>query len=98
MKNYILIGIIGVLIIGGYLVYQWSFRPTTPSTQPESSTPTTQINDRCKLEPETGSCKARFIRYYFDQEEKTCKEFIWGGCEGKIPFETLKECQETCES
>ena len=52
---------------------------------------------RCSLQPEVGPCDAAFIRYYYDQEDGICKEFVWGGCEGVVPFETLEECQEECE-
>lgn len=48
----------------------------------------------CSLEPETGDCKAAIPRYYYDKKEGICKEFIWGGCEGTVPFETLEECQD----
>lgn len=53
--------------------------------------------NRCALQPETGPCKAKFTRYYFNQNERTCKEFTWGGCQGVVPFETLNECQGVCE-
>jgi len=52
---------------------------------------------RCNLEPESGTCKARISRYYFNQQEGICKEFIWGGCGGVVPFETLEECKKICE-
>lgn len=29
---------------------------------------------------------------------KSCKAFTWGGCQGSVPFETLKECRNTCGS
>lgn len=50
----------------------------------------------CSLEPDPGLCKAYIKRYYYDQTEKKCKEFIWGGCDGVVPFETLEECKQ-CE-
>lgn len=53
-------------------------------------------NSNCNLEPDPGVCEAYFPKYYFDQEAQTCKEFIWGGCEGTVPFETLEDC-EACE-
>lgn len=46
----------------------------------------------CDLEPDPGPCFAAFRRYYFDKEEQQCKEFVWGGCNGTVPFETLEEC------
>jgi len=58
--------------------------------------PDTLIPEACTLAPEIGPCEALFIRYYYDQTDGICKEFIWGGCEGTVPFETLEACQE-CE-
>ena len=51
---------------------------------------------RCRLAPETGPCFASMPRYYYDREEKRCKEFTWGGCDGVVPFETLEACK-ACE-
>ena len=48
----------------------------------------------CDLIPNQGPCEAYFPKYYFDQEEKMCKEFIWGGCDGVVPFNTLEQCEE----
>ena len=55
-------------------------------------------NDKnnCALEPDPGNCKASFPRYYYDRVEKMCKEFIWGGCGGTVPFDSMKECK-ACE-
>ena len=50
----------------------------------------------CGLIPDSGPCEAAIVRYYFDQEEQKCTEFIWGGCDGVVPFETLEECLQ-CE-
>jgi len=46
----------------------------------------------CDLQPEVGPCDAAFPRYYYDQDSMKCKQFIWGGCGGVVPFETLEEC------
>ncbi|QKZ13493.1 BPTI/Kunitz domain-containing protein [Spirosoma sp. KUDC1026] len=53
-------------------------------------------SERCQLEPDSGPCYAYTIRYYCDKKEKRCKEFVYGGCGGTVPFETLAQCQE-CE-
>jgi hypothetical protein len=53
-------------------------------------------NDRCLLVPDPGFCQAAIPKYYYDQQEKKCKEFTWGGCGGVVPFETLEACKE-CE-
>ncbi|MFN8356781.1 MAG: BPTI/Kunitz domain-containing protein [Spirosomataceae bacterium] len=50
----------------------------------------------CQLAPEAGPCYALHKRYYYDKNEKRCKEFTWGGCEGVVPFETLEACK-ACE-
>ncbi len=51
---------------------------------------------KCSLKPETGPCKAFFKKYYYDADNKTCKSFIWGGCGGLVPFDTLEDCNKTC--
>lgn len=48
----------------------------------------------CTLVPDAGMCNAAFVRYYFDPKEKKCKPFVWGGCGGVVPFQTLQECQD----
>jgi len=48
---------------------------------------------KCDLEPDPGLGKAHFPKYYFDKEEQKCKEFIWGGYDGVVPFDTIEECQ-----
>jgi hypothetical protein len=50
----------------------------------------------CDLIPDPGYCRAAIPRYYFDKKEGKCKEFIWGGCDGVVPFKTLEECK-LCE-
>lgn len=51
---------------------------------------------RCYLKPEIGPCEAAIPRYYYDQKDGECKEFIWGGCQGVVPFETMEACQKSC--
>lgn len=53
---------------------------------------------KCSLKPETGPCKALFKKYYYDVGSKTCKSFIWGGCGGVVPFDTLEDCNKACIS
>ena len=55
-----------------------------------------ETNAACRQKPETGPCKGLFRIYYFDSAARTCKEFIWGGCQGSVPFKTLDECQKAC--
>ena len=56
-----------------------------------------ELPESCYLEPDPGSCKASIPRFYFDQVEEKCKEFIYGACDGVVPFITLEECQDSCE-
>ena len=56
-----------------------------------------EINDAsCNLIPDPGPCKGAFIKYYFDQSEKKCKTFVYGGCDGLVPFETMEDCTKKC--
>lgn len=55
-----------------------------------------KLDEKCSLEPDPGMCKAAMPRYYYDKETKKCTQFVWGGCGGVVPFETLAECQTAC--
>ena len=52
---------------------------------------------RCGLVPDPGVCRAAIPKFYFDQSAQTCREFIWGGCGGTVPFDTLRQCRSVCE-
>ncbi|KAJ3036222.1 hypothetical protein HDV00_002976 [Rhizophlyctis rosea] len=54
--------------------------------------------DSCSLKPETGPCRALFYKYYYDSAAGQCKQFVWGGCGGVVPFQTETECEKSCES
>ena len=47
---------------------------------------------QCNLTPNPGPCEAYIPKYYYDQNDQECKEFIWGGCGGTVPFDTMEEC------
>jgi hypothetical protein len=55
-------------------------------------------SDRCLLKPDPGPCKALFQYYYYDAAVGKCREFIYGGCAGAVPFKTVEECRAACES
>ena len=46
----------------------------------------------CSLNPEVGQCNGAFPKYYFNKQTMKCDSFIWGGCNGIVPFETFEEC------
>jgi hypothetical protein len=50
----------------------------------------------CDLKPESGRCRAAIERFWYDPMSGTCRVFIWGGCDGVVPFGTLEDCQSTC--
>nr|XP_022323188.1 kunitz-type U19-barytoxin-Tl1a-like [Crassostrea virginica] len=58
----------------------------------------TESEDSVCLQPKKpGPCKARMERFYFDQKTKSCKEFIYGGCQrNDNNFKTQEECEEKC--
>ena len=51
----------------------------------------------CYLEPDPGPCFGYMPMYYFNQDSESCEMFIYGGCAGLVPFESISECQNTCE-
>lgn len=55
-----------------------------------------RLPENCYLPPESGKCRAAITRWYVDERSHACKAFIWGGCEGVVPFETLEDCQAQC--
>jgi hypothetical protein len=54
------------------------------------------LHANCALKPEAGPCRMAVKRYYYDPETKKCKEFLYGGCKGVVPFETLEACRLGC--
>eukprot|EP00803_Ostreobium_quekettii_P002652 evm.model.scf_2044.2 EVM.evm.TU.scf_2044.2 scf_2044:21751-25745(+) len=53
--------------------------------------------DECSLAPDSGPCRAAFQRYHYDPQDGTCKQFIYGGCQGnENNFETPEACQTAC--
>lgn len=50
----------------------------------------------CRALPDRGPCKGLFEGWYFDQKSRSCKSFVWGGCQGNVPFKTEDECKKRC--
>lgn len=52
--------------------------------------------DPCSMKPEVGHCKAAIPRFFYDETAQVCRQFIWSGCQGRVPFETLEACEAAC--
>ncbi|MEZ4450909.1 MAG: BPTI/Kunitz domain-containing protein [Nannocystaceae bacterium] len=77
---------------------------TDPSATDPSATGTTDepettgaSDDRCQQVPEGGSCDAAFEKWAFDPVSGRCYSWIYGGCDGVVPFDDLETCQTQCE-
>ncbi|XP_075723107.1 kunitz-type serine protease inhibitor A-like isoform X2 [Rhipicephalus microplus] len=52
---------------------------------------------KCYLPPETGVCRARITKWYFDRRTDSCRSFIYGGCGGnENKFSSEEECLAEC--
>lgn len=52
----------------------------------------------CYEKPDSGRCKAAHTRYFHDPDTGECRAFIWGGCGGNVPFETMEACVRACQA
>ncbi|CAF0753758.1 unnamed protein product [Didymodactylos carnosus] len=53
--------------------------------------------DICTIEKDPGPCDQYRIMWYYDQQEKKCKNFYYGSCGGSSNrFSTEQECQLRC--
>lgn len=52
----------------------------------------------CQETPSSGRCNDSLTRFYYDADWQECRAFIWGGCNGNAPFETMRDCTETCDA
>lgn len=53
--------------------------------------------ETCLLPPDEGPCRARIPSYYYDRYTQSCRQFMYGGCEGNANnFETWAACDEAC--
>lgn len=55
------------------------------------------ISSYCLYPPESGPCKAYFVRYYYDDIAGKCENFVYGGCGGnENNFEDFSSCMQAC--
>lgn len=57
-----------------------------------------QSDGVCGLKMDQGNCFARHLMYFYDSEEKVCRLFLYGGCQGNgNRFETKEACESMCQ-
>ena len=53
--------------------------------------------DRCKAPADTGPCRARMRKWYYDAGKKRCFPFMYGGCGGNSnKYDNENECIQKC--
>ncbi|XP_054352891.1 tissue factor pathway inhibitor 2 isoform X3 [Pongo pygmaeus] len=59
--------------------------------------PTGNNAEICLLPLDYGPCRALLARYYYDRYTQSCRQFLYGGCEGNANnFYTWEACDEAC--
>ncbi|XP_037667698.1 eppin-like [Choloepus didactylus] len=54
--------------------------------------------DICKMPKKSGPCMAYFRRWWYDKENNTCYNFIYGGCQGNNNnFQSKALCEINCQ-
>uniref|UniRef100_A0A023GCG9 Putative bpti/kunitz family of serine protease inhibitor n=1 Tax=Amblyomma triste TaxID=251400 RepID=A0A023GCG9_AMBTT len=55
--------------------------------------------DECTYPPETGPCKGRMPRFFYNINTSECEEFVYGGCHGnENNFRTYEDCENQCKT
>lgn len=53
----------------------------------------------CSQEPDGGSCRGVYKRFFYDPSRQSCQEFEYGGCRGnQNNFLTSEICMNSCSS
>ncbi|ELU04243.1 hypothetical protein CAPTEDRAFT_219882 [Capitella teleta] len=54
--------------------------------------------EACRTLPTRGPCQASHLRWYYDNETNSCRDFIYGGCHGSPNnFRSLNLCEDKCK-
>lgn len=73
--------------------------PLSPDPQSPQGGIRPSRDPSCLLSSDAGTCKAYIPSVYYDQNENSCKMFIYGGCGGNANrFDSRKECEAKCVS
>ncbi|XP_070600488.1 kunitz/BPTI-like toxin [Erythrolamprus reginae] len=77
----------GLLLLLGLLALWAELTPVYGDGRPEF----------CYFPSETGPCRGKMPRFYYNSTSNQCQMFIYGGCGGNANnFETKKACHFTC--
>ena len=53
--------------------------------------------DICALPKQTGPCRGRIEKFYYDSQTQQCLPFVYGGCRGnENNFNSVDDCREAC--
>lgn len=53
----------------------------------------------CALPAESGECRGRILKWFYNKETRLCESFTYSGCHGnENNFETQDKCLQTCSS
>ncbi|XP_063221793.1 papilin isoform X2 [Bacillus rossius redtenbacheri] len=56
-----------------------------------------RVMDICALPKDMGPCPGAILRWHYDATDETCKQFVYGGCQGNANrFRTEEECRSEC--
>ncbi len=79
-------------------VFAWSCNTVSEKREAldNRSGKNTPNSETCLKKPDRGPCRAMMKGYYFDQSERKCKEFVYGGCQGSLPFTSKEDCERLC--
>jgi hypothetical protein len=63
----------------------------------DSFAPGDSLHVSCLQRPDPGPCRGAKEAYFYDYKTDSCRRFVWGGCRGNVPFETLEQCLKLCK-
>jgi hypothetical protein len=59
--------------------------------------PADALHVSCLAKPDPGPCRAAKPAFYYDYPSDSCRQFLWGGCQGSVPFQSLDACLRMCK-
>ncbi|XP_062454275.1 putative Kunitz-type serine protease inhibitor isoform X1 [Rhea pennata] len=68
-----------------------------PGHHAEQANDSFSYEEFCMVPQVTGPCRASFFRWYYSPANRTCKQFIYGGCRGnKNNYQKEEQCMRRC--